>query len=323
MRLKGAVVAITGASSGSGEGSALAFAKKGALLALGARRLDRLNAVAEKCRENGSPDVSVRRLDVGRRAEAQAFVAAALRDFDRLDVLVNNAGVGWMGRLHEMPEEKVDELLATNLHGVVATTRAALPIMLARRRGVIINVASIVGFRASPYSAVYSATKHAVVGLSHALRGELSGTGAKVCVVYPGVTATEFFDSTEAPVGPQYSARWVAHLIVRTARSPRRDAIVLPLRLAQMAEPFLGGLMDHSIGEARRLRSPHLGTTRRPPPEGRESLSPSGERVGERGVPWHLPLPGRQQLLQTVSVLDRVVGVVVVHDRVHLLRDRK
>jgi short-subunit dehydrogenase len=261
VRLKGAVVAITGASSGIGEASALAFARKGALLALGARRVDRLNAVAQKCREQGSPDVSVRRLDVGRRAEAQAFVAAALRDFDRLDVLVNNAGVGWMGRLHEMPDEKVDELVATNMSGVIATTQAALPAMIARRRGVIINVASVVGFRASPYSAVYSATKHAIVGLSHALRGELSGTGVKVCVVYPGVTATEFFDSTEAPVGPQYPASWVANLIVRTARFPRRDAIVLPLRLAQMAEPFLGGLMDHSLGEARRLRSPHLGGT--------------------------------------------------------------
>jgi short-subunit dehydrogenase len=265
VRLKGAVVAITGASSGIGEASALAFAKKGALLALGARRVDRLNAVAQKCRDQGSPDVSVRRLDVGHRAEAQAFIAAALRDFDRVDVLVNNAGVGWMGRLHEMPDERVDELVATNLNGVIATTQAALPAMIARRRGVIINVASVVGFRASPYSAVYSATKHAIVGLSHALRGELSGTGVKVCVVYPGVTATEFFDSTEAPVGPQYPASWVANLIVRTARFPRRDAIVLPLRLAHMAEPFLGGLMDHSLGEARRLRSPHLGSSGLPP----------------------------------------------------------
>jgi short-subunit dehydrogenase len=258
VRLKGAVVAVTGASSGIGEATALAFAKKGSLLALGARRVDRLNAVAQMCRDQGSPDVSVKRLDVGRRAEAQAFVAATLRDFDRIDVLVNNAGVGWMGRLHEMPEEKVDELVATNLNGVIATTQAALPGMLARRRGVIINVASVVGFRASPYSAVYSATKHAIVGLSHALRGELSGTGVKVCVVYPGVTDTEFFDHTEAPVGPVYPASWVANLIVRTARFPRRDAIVLPLRLAHLAEPFLGGLMDHSLGEARRLRSPHL-----------------------------------------------------------------
>jgi len=266
MRLKGAVVVITGASSGIGEATALAFARRGARLELGARRLDRLNAVAQRCREAGSPDVNVRRLDVGRRAEARAFVAAALRDHERLDVLVNNAGVGWMGRLQQMPEEKVDELVATNLKGVIATTQAALPWMLQRHRGVIINVSSVVGFRATPYSAVYSATKHAIVGLSHALRGELSGTGVKVCVVYPFVTGgTEFFADTERPVGPQYPATWVANLIVRTARFPRRDAMVLPIRLGQIAEPLFGGLMDHGLGEARRLASPHLSGTGLPP----------------------------------------------------------
>jgi short-subunit dehydrogenase len=265
MRLRGAVVAITGASSGIGEATALAFARKGSRLALGARRIDRLNAVAQKCRDRGAPDVSTRRLDVGRRADARAFVAAALRDHDRLDVLVNNAGLGWMGKAHEMPDDKVDELLATNLAGVIATTQAALPFMLERRRGVIINVASVLGFRAAPYSAVYSATKHAVVGFSHALRGELSGTGVKVCVVYPSSTSTEFFATTEAPIGPVYSPAWVARLILRTARFPRRDAIVLPYRFVHLTEPIFGGLLDHSLGEARRLKSPRLGGSGSPP----------------------------------------------------------
>ncbi len=265
MRIKGAVVAVTGASSGIGEATALAFARRGSRLALGARRLDRLNAVAQKCREKGSPDVSTRRLDVGRRSDATGFITSALRDHEHIDILVNNAGLGWMGRLHEMPEEKVDELIATNLAGVIATTQAVLPSMLERRRGVIINVASVVGFRAAPYSAVYSATKYAVVGLSHALRGELSGSGVKVCVVYPASTGTEFFAATEAPMGPQYSAAWVARLIVRTARFPRRDAIVLPYRFVQLAEPIFGGLIDHTIGEARRLRSPRLSGSGLPP----------------------------------------------------------
>ncbi len=265
MRIKGAVVAVTGASSGIGEATALAFARRGSRLALGARRLDRLNAVAQKCREKGSPDVSTRRLDVGRRSDATGFITSALRDHEHIDILVNNAGLGWMGRLHEMPEEKVDELIATNLAGVIATTQAVLPSMLERRRGVIINVASVVGFRAAPYSAVYSATKYAVVGLSHALRGELSGSGVKVCVVYPASTGTEFFAATEAPMGPQYSAAWVARLIVRTARFPRRDAIVLPYRFVQLAEPIFGGLIDHTMGEARRLRSPRLSGSGLPP----------------------------------------------------------
>ncbi len=265
MRLKGAVVAITGASSGIGEATALAFARKGSRLALGARRLDRLNAVAQKCRDTGSPDVSTRRLDVGRSSDATAFVASALRDHERIDILVNNAGLGWMGRLHEMPQDKVDELIATNLAGVIATSQAVLPSMLERRRGVIINVASVVGFRAAPYSAVYSATKYAVIGLSHALRGELSGSGVKVCAVYPASTKTEFFAATEAPIGPQYSAAWVARLIVRTARFPRRDAMVLPYRLVDLVEPIFGGLLDHVIGEARRLRSARLGGSGLPP----------------------------------------------------------
>lgn len=260
MRLKGAVVVITGASSGIGAATAVAFARLGARLELAARRVDRLNEVADRCRGAGSPEVNVRQVDVAQRAEARALVAAVLRSHERLDVLVNNAGAGWVGRFHQMPEEKIDELIAVNLRSVISTTQAALPWMLERRRGVIINVASVSGFRASPYSAVYSATKHAVVGLSHALRGELSGTGVKVCVVYPGVTAgTEFFDGIERSLGPRYSVSWVAALIVRTARFPRRDAIVLPLRLGHLAEPVLGGLMDHALGKARRLASSNLG----------------------------------------------------------------
>jgi len=268
VRLKGSVVVITGASGGIGEAAALAFARKRANLVLGARRVEQLNAVAQKCRDRGAPEVTVRRLDVGQRVEARAFVAAALRDHERIDVLVNNAGVGWIGRLHEMGDEKIDELVATNVKGTITTTQAALPSMLARGRGVIINVSSVVGFRAAPYSAVYSATKHAVVGFSHALRGELSGTGVKVCVVYPANTNTAFFARAEAaPIGPQYPAWWVANAIVRTARFPRRDVMVLPYRFVHMAEPFLGGLLDHAVGEARRKRSPNLMGTGLPPSE--------------------------------------------------------
>ncbi len=254
MRLKGAVVVITGASSGIGEATAVAFARRGARLELGARRLEKLNAVAQRCRSAGSPEVDVHIVDVGNRASARAFVAAAIRDHERLDVLVNNAGSGWQGRAEEMPEEKLDEVIATNFKGVVNTTQSALPWMIERRRGVIINVASVAGFRPSPYSAVYGATKHAVVGFSHALRGELSGTGVKVCVVYPGVTSgTEFFGGRKPPIGLfTYPAERVANLIVRTARFPRRDAMVAPMRIFHLVEPMLGGLGDHVIGEARR-----------------------------------------------------------------------
>jgi short-subunit dehydrogenase len=158
-----------------------------------------------------------------------------------------------------MSEQKARELVDTNLLGVLWATQAVLPPMTAARSGVIVNVASIAGVRASPYSALYSATKHAVVGLSHALRGELSGTGVKVCTVYPAVTRTEFFTvSGGRALGPAYSAEWVAKLIVRTARFPRRDVMVLPFRLVHWAEPFLGGLIDHAAGEVRRKGQPEV-----------------------------------------------------------------
>jgi len=245
-------VLVTGASSGIGAATALAFARRGARLSLCARRLDRLQAVAEHCRQAGAADVTVRLTDVSKRAEAQAFVAGALRDHEVVDVLVNNAGTGWRGPLQDMPPVEAERLLETNFLGALWTTQAALPDMLARNSGVVINVASVVGFRPLPYSALYSATKFAMVGLSHALRGELSGTGVKVSVVYPGTTTTEFGGGA-APTGPlRQSPEWVARAIVRTARWPRRDVIMLPYRAGQVAGPFFGGLLDHVLGELRR-----------------------------------------------------------------------
>ena len=256
--LKGAAVLVTGASSGIGEATALAFARRRCKLALCARRLDRLQSVAERCRQAGAAEVVIRKADVSRAPEARGFVATALQQFERVDVLVNNAGFGWRGRLSEMGEGEVDSLLDTNLKGVIWTTQAALPHMLEANSGVVINVASVVGFRAMPYSAVYSASKHALVGLSHALRGELSGTGVKVSVVYPGTTSTEFFRGEDPGGLMAHPASWVAAAIVRTARWPRRDVIIAPYRLAHLAEPLAGGLLDHVLGEARRRQDPRL-----------------------------------------------------------------
>jgi short-subunit dehydrogenase len=252
VRVRGAAVVISGASSGIGAATALAFAKRRARLALGARRLDRLQAVAERCRLAGAADVLIRRVDVSRAADARALVDSSSQHFEGIDVLVNNAGVGWRGPLQEMPEADVEQLLATNLAACVWTTQAALPVMLEASSGVIINVASVLGLRAMPYSALYSASKYALVGLSHALRGELSGTGVRVCVVYPGTTDTEFQRGRKPDGLIVHSPGWVAEAIVRAARWPRRDVVVLPYRVAQFVEPVFGGLLDHVLGEVRR-----------------------------------------------------------------------
>jgi short-subunit dehydrogenase len=257
-RLRGAAVLITGASSGIGEATALAFARRGARLALCARRSDRLQGVAQRCRAAGAHEVVLRRADIGRPGEARAFVAATLSAFERVDVLVNNAGAGWRGRFQDMGEADLVELLQTNVLGAMLITQAALPSMIEAGAGVIVNVASVLGFRAMPYSAAYSASKHALVGLSHALRGELSGTGVKVSVVYPGNTATGLFQGQRSGAPLTHSARWVARAIVRTARHPRRDVIILPYRLGHLVEPVLGGPLDHILGELRRAQDPVL-----------------------------------------------------------------
>ncbi len=258
MRIRGAAVLVTGASSGIGAATAKHFAQRGARLALAARRLDRLHEVAEQCRRAGAAAVTVRRADVGRPADVRAFVAGALRDFERVDVLVNNAGLGWRGRFDAMPEDAMRSLIDVNLLGLAVAAQAVIPPMLEQNAGVIINVASVVGFRAMPYSTLYSATKHAVVGLSHALRGELSGTGVKVSAVYPATTRTEFFGEGGPAQPLVYSADWVARAILRTARVPRRDVIVMPYRIAHLVEPFLGGPLDHALGEVRRRQRPEL-----------------------------------------------------------------
>jgi NADP-dependent 3-hydroxy acid dehydrogenase YdfG len=277
-RLKGAVVALTGASSGIGAAAAARFAARGAHLALCARRLDRLQSVAERCRELGSPSVTIRRTDVSRREECRAFIAGVLRDHERINVLVNNAGLGWMGRLDRMPEERVRTLVDTNVLGTLWTTQAALPAMVSRHSGVIVNVASVAGFRPLPYSSFYAATKHAVVGLSHSLRGELTGTGVKVTVIYPGGTESEFFaQGGENPsLLPVYPSNWIGGAIVRAARFPRRDVIIMPFRLAHLLEPVIGGPLDHVIGEVRRHTTAELQSEPEPAAE-EERAAGSGE----------------------------------------------
>lgn len=257
VRLRGARILITGASSGIGAATAFALARRHSRLALCARRVDRLQGVADQCRRLGAQEVIVIQADVGLPDEARNFVQGALQEMGRIDVVINNAGVGWHGPLTSMPDRKVWELVQTNLLGYIWVTQAALPSMVAAQSGVIVNVGSVAGFMPLPYGAVYSATKHAIAGFSHALRGELSGTGVKVTTIYPGTTRTAF-------EGRRQGGRFVktpdqvAKKIVRAVRWPRRDIIPFPYRLVSLVEPIAGGLLDHAVGEVQRQQEPRL-----------------------------------------------------------------
>lgn len=252
MELAGAVAAITGASAGIGRETAVAFAREGARVSVCARRAERLEAVADMVRSAGGECLVVE-ADVADEAQVRRFVESTVARFGRLDVLVNNAGCGVRGRVEATPAEDYERLMRVNYLGTVYGCQAAVPIMRQQRRGVIINVSSIVGHRSLPGGAAYGATKAAQISLTESLRVELRGTGVHACTVHPIGTDTEFAAVAEqmspgrsgGPVGPQQTAAAVARAIVRCARRPRAEVYPYPLaRLVVWANAFFPGLMD-------------------------------------------------------------------------------
>ena len=163
---------VTGASSGFGELAALRFARAGARVVIAARRLDRLEALAERIASAGGSALPVR-CDVTELGDLTELRDRVSEAFERCDVLVNNAGIRGGGRFETEDIEHLDRVIDVNLRGVVLGTKLFLPMMLERRRGHIVNIASLAGRFATPGAAVYGATKHAVVAFSEALYHEL------------------------------------------------------------------------------------------------------------------------------------------------------
>ena len=195
--MEGKVIAVTGASSGIGEAVARHFAKAGAAVMLGARRLHRLEVVADEVRRDGGR-AALQRLDVTRREDVDAFVRAAVAQFGRLDVIVNNAGVMPLSPVADLKVEEWDRMVDVNLKGVLYGVAAALPVFQAQGSGHIINVTSVADRRIVPTAAVYSATKYAVRALSEGLRQEIGG-GIRVTVVAPGATESELANGISDP----------------------------------------------------------------------------------------------------------------------------
>ncbi|MFJ4184345.1 SDR family oxidoreductase [Kitasatospora sp. NPDC089509] len=186
------VVLITGASSGIGEATARTLAAAGHHVVLGARRAERLVALAEEIEDRGG-DALPLGLDVTDPADVQAFVRAAHDRYGRIDVLVNNAGVMPLSRLDALRVDEWNRMIDVNLRGVLHGIAAVLPIMRDQRRGHIVNISSVSGLRVDPTAAVYSATKHAVRALSEGLRQE--SRELRVTVVSPGLTRSELTGS--------------------------------------------------------------------------------------------------------------------------------
>jgi short-subunit dehydrogenase len=229
--IRGSRAIITGASSGIGRALALELARQGADLVLTARREDRLREIAEAIAKAGGRVETVVGDIVEESTRLQAVDKARTR-FGGLDVLVNNAGVGAMGRFDEASPQRLRQVMEVNFFALVEMTRAALPLLKQGRRPLIVNVSSILGHRGVPHSAEYCASKFAVQGFSESLRAELASHPVDVLVVSPGTTKTEFFDSvlekTSQPKWPSHGAvspEHVAKAVLRAMRKGKHEAI--------------------------------------------------------------------------------------------------
>lgn len=232
------VVLVTGASSGIGAALARDLARSGARTVVGARRTDRLDALAEEIRSAGGT-VEARALDVTSRGSMAAFAEAALEAFGRIDVIVNNAGVMPLSLMSSLKVDEWDRMIDVNIKGVLYGIAAVLPVMNRQGAGQIINVSSIGGLAVSPTAAVYCATKYAVRAISDGLRQE--NDRIRVTCVYPGVVESELAETITDPVAaeamvayrrialkPEAIAAAIAHVIAQPADVDTSEIVVRP-----------------------------------------------------------------------------------------------
>ena len=191
--IAGKVIVITGASSGMGEAAARHLAAKGARVVLGARRADRIEALAAEITTAGGQATAVA-TDVTKQEDVQALVDTAVATYGRVDVLINNAGLMPLSSMDRLKVDEWDRMIDVNIKGVLYGIAAALPHMQGQRSGHIINLSSVAGHKIFGGSAVYSATKSAVRVISEGLRAEVASHNIRVTIISPGAVKTELLD---------------------------------------------------------------------------------------------------------------------------------
>ncbi|MDX3263031.1 SDR family NAD(P)-dependent oxidoreductase [Streptomyces sp. MI02-2A] len=246
------VVLITGASRGIGRAVALAFARQGALLVLAARSEERLAQVESEVRDLGSDVLSVP-TDVTSPEAVTALVDAAVSRFGRIDVLVNNAGIGMVGRVESAAfEDNARQTMQASLFGMINVTQRVLPVFRRQGSGAIVNMSSVMGRKAFARFGSYAIVMHGVSAFSDSLRQEVADSGIRVSVIYPALTATDLLrEAKEAQMPPPFRhmtplpANEVARAVVAAVRQGKRR-VVLP-RMANML--LLGEALSPRIGD--------------------------------------------------------------------------
>lgn len=193
--ITGKVAIVTGASSGIGYATALALAKAGAKVAAGARRTDKLESL-EKQATSGGGEIMIHKLDVTKKSDCDSFVDAVVKKWGTVDILINNAGLMPLSFFKNLKVDEWDQMIDVNIKGVLYCTAAAIPHMIAKKSGHIVNISSVAGRVVFPAGSVYCATKHAVAAFSEGIRQELSQrANIRVTCIEPGVVATELLNT--------------------------------------------------------------------------------------------------------------------------------
>jgi len=227
---------ITGASSGFGKGASLRFARQGASVVLAARRGELLEEVARECDPDRNRTLAVP-TDVGKQDEVAKLARDAIDKFGKIDVWVNNAGAGAVGRFTDVPLQEHVKVIETDLLGTLYGSYFAMEHFRRRGEGCLINISSVIGKVPSPYFTSYAAAKHGVIGLSTSIRQELTedklDDRIHVCVVMPTTFDTPFFehasghtDHEVSPIPPIYDPEEVIETIVRLAAEPENEVSV-------------------------------------------------------------------------------------------------
>ncbi len=271
--ITGKVVVITGASSGIGRATALAFARQGANLVLAARDDEPLRQVAAECETVGAPAIVVP-TDVRDEQAVNELARRAVEAFDGIDIWVNNAAVYMLGRFENVPPESFRELYETNVFGTVNGCRAAIP-YLRQSKGVLINVASMAATMGIPYGSAYNSSKWAVRGFADCLREELRPDGIQVVTVMPASIDTPLFDHAAnysgkvmKPMDPVYPPEVVAAKIVSGARRPRPE--IMAGGVGYVSRILRALLPDRAFGRmmARQAEHKHFMERTLPPTDG-------------------------------------------------------
>lgn len=193
IKFEGKTVLVTGASSGIGAACAEIFAQYGARLILAARRQERLFDLQKKLEEKFKTETLLLSLDVSKRKEVEEVIAKLPKNWQQIDVLINNAGLALgLDKFQDANIDDWDTMISTNLQGLLYVTRNIIPKMIERNQGHIINIGSVAGHDIYPKGSVYAATKHAVDALTRSMRLDLNGTNIRVTAVDPGMVETEF-----------------------------------------------------------------------------------------------------------------------------------